>query len=85
MVVVVNCPYGAPDTVVAFTEDEKALPYIKSKLKSWDIYSDSYQEKLEEVQTVEDAQILIEEEAIYTICIHVVDEIDPEVSEEVQQ
>lgn len=84
MIVIVHCPYGNPDKVVAFEKDEAAVPYIKKHLKNWDS-SDTWIEQVEEIETLEDAQVLIEEEAVYELVIHIVDEINPEVDEEVQQ
>ena len=53
------------------------MPYIKAHLKNWDIYNEHFQEAVQKISTVEDAQILIEEEAIYTLQVLVVTEINP--------
>lgn len=84
MIVAVHCPYGNPDKVVLFEKDEAAVPYIKQHLKSWDS-SDTWLEQVAEIETLEDAQVLIEEEAIYQLIIHIVDEINPQIDSEVQQ
>lgn len=65
--------------VVLYDEIHDPMPYIKSKLKNWDIYDEKYQNDLESCETVEDAQILIDENSIYTMQIHVIDKINPEV------
>ena len=69
----------AQPEVVLYDEIHNPMLYIKSKLKNWDIYDEKYQANLENCKTVEDAQILIDENSIYTMQIHVIDKINPEV------
>lgn len=77
MIVIIHCPYGDPDRAVGFTEERDAVEYAKKHLKSWDIYNEAFQGQVEEVQSVEDAQVIIEENAIYTMQIFVLDAINP--------
>lgn len=77
MVVVMHCPYGDLDRVVAFTDADAACDYAKKHLKSWDIYNEAYQAEVDSIESVEDAQVVIEENAVYTLQIWAVDEIDP--------
>lgn len=69
----------AEPEVTLFDEIHNPMPFIKSKLKNWDIYDEQYQANLESCQNVGDAQILIDENSIYTMQIHVIDNINPEV------
>ena len=78
MIVIIHCPYGDPDKAVGYTEEKDALPYIKKHLKSWDIYNEAFQAQVEAIASIEDAQVLIEEEAIYTMQVFVLDAINPE-------
>lgn len=77
MVVIMHCPYGEPDRVVAFTDANEAVNYAKKHLKGWDIYNEEYQAEVDDIESVEDAQVVIAENAVYTMQIWVVDEIDP--------
>lgn len=77
MIVIIHCPYGDPDKAVGYTEEKDALPYIKKHLKSWDIYNEQFQSKVEAIASIEDAQVLIEEEAIYTLQVFALDAINP--------
>lgn len=65
--------------VVLFDELHDPMPYIKSKLKNWDIYDERFKLALESCSTISDAQILIDEYSIYTMQIHVIGKINPEV------
>lgn len=65
--------------VTLYDEIHDPIPYIKKMLKNWDIYDDKFQKDLNSIETVEDAQVLIEENAIYTMQIHIVNEVNPEV------
>lgn len=65
--------------VILYDEIHDAVPYIKKLLKNWDINNEQYQSQIEEAVTIEDIQVLIEENAIYTTQVHVVDKINPEV------
>lgn len=65
--------------VILYDEIHDAVPYIKELLKNWDINNEQYQSQIEEAVTIEDIQVLIEENAIYTTQVHVVDKINPEV------
>lgn len=62
-----------------YDEIHDPTPYIKKMLKNWDIYDDKFQKDLNSIETVEDAQVLIEENGIYTMQIHIVNEVNPEV------
>ena len=48
-------------------------------IEYWDIYDEKYQADLNNCKTVGDAQILIDENSIYTMQIHVIDNINPKV------
>jgi hypothetical protein len=78
MIVIIHCPYGDPDRAVGYTEEKDALPYIKKHLKSWDIYNEAFQAQVEAIASIEDAQVLIEENAIYTMQVFVLDAINPD-------
>ena len=69
----------ADPEVILYDEIHNPMPYIKSKLKNLDIYDEKYQADLNDCKTVEDAQTLIDENSIYTMQIHVIDKINPEV------
>ena len=77
MIVIIHCPYGEPDKALGFTEEKDAVAYAKKHLKSWDIYDEAFQAEVEDIESVEDAQVLITENAIYTMQIFVLDEINP--------
>lgn len=77
MIVIIHCPYGDPDKAVGFTEEKDALPYIKQHLRSWDIYDEQFQAVVEDAESIEDAQVIIEEHAIYTMQVFVLDAINP--------
>ena len=74
-----NAGTMAEPEVVLYDEIHDPMTYIKSKLKNWDIYDEKYQADLDDCKTVGDAQILIDENSIYTMQIHVIDKINPEV------
>lgn len=74
-----NTGIMAEPEVVLYDEIHNPMPYIKSKLKNWDIYDEKYQDDLNDCKTIGDAQILIDENSIYTMQIHVIDKINPEV------
>ena len=82
MIVIIHCPYGDPDSAVGFTEAADALPYIKKHLKNWDIYDEHFQAEVEGIESVEDAQIIIEEHAIYSMHVFVLDAINPKEEEQ---
>lgn len=65
--------------VVLFTDKGDPLPYIKTKLKNYDIYNECFQVELDCLMDIEEAITLIEEYNIHSMQIHVVDNIDPEV------
>lgn len=77
MIVIIHCPYGDPDRAVGFTEEKDALPYIKKHLKNWDIYDEAFQAAVEDIESIEDAQVVIEENAIYTMHVFALDAINP--------
>lgn len=65
--------------VTLYDEIHDPIPYIKKLLKNWDIYNENFQSELNAIETVEDAQALIEKYAVYTMQVHVIDNINPEV------
>lgn len=77
MIVIIHCPYGDPEKAVGFTEEKDAVEYVRKHLYSWDIYDERYQEQLQSIESIEDAQVVIEENAIYTMQIFVLDAINP--------
>lgn len=77
MVVVVLCPMGIPEKVVAFEADNDAMPFIKKHLHQADIYDEALNAAIDELESVEDAQVLIEEYALFDVVVHPVDEINP--------
>ena len=77
MIVIIHCPYGEPDKALGFTEEKEAVAYAKKHLKSWDIYSEAFQAEVEDIESVEDAQVVIAEHAVYTMQIFVLNAIDP--------
>lgn len=77
MIVIIHCPYGDPDKAVGFTEEKDAVAYAKKHLKSWDIYDEAFQAEVEAIESIEDAQVVASEHAVYTMQIYVLDAIDP--------
>ena len=65
--------------VVLYDEIHNPFPYIKDKLKNWDIYDERYQQALSDCETVGDIQLLIDEYSIHIMQVHVIDKINPEV------
>lgn len=79
MIVILHCDNGTPEKVVVFDSNNNPMPYLKKHLKSWDIYDEQFQKDLASCETVEDIQTLIEEEAIYTLQVYTVDEMNPSI------
>lgn len=77
MVVVILCPMGIPEKVVAFEADNDAMPFIKKHLHQSDIYDETLNAAIDELESIEDAQELIEEYALFNVVVHPVDEINP--------
>lgn len=77
MIVIIHCPYGDPDRALGFTEEKEAVAYAKKHLKSWDIYNEAFQAEVEDIESIEDAQVVVAENAIYTMQIFVLDAINP--------
>ena len=65
--------------VIFYDEIHNPIPYIKSKLKSWDINDEKYQMDLANCKTIDDVQLLIEEHAVYVLQVYIIDKINPEV------
>ena len=74
-----SCGTMAEPEVTLFDEIHDPMPYIKSKLKNWNIYDEKFQNDIESCPTIGDAQILIDEYAVTTMQIHVITQINPEV------
>ena len=77
MIVIIHSPYGEIEKAVGFTEEKDAVAYVRKHLYNWDIYDEQYQEQLQSIDPIEDAQVVIEENAIYTMQIFVLDAINP--------
>lgn len=67
MFVIIHCPYGDPEKAVGFNKEQDAVDYIKQNIRYWDISDENYQQAVNTLKTVADAQALIEQEAIYTM------------------
>ncbi len=77
MTVVIECPFGLCEKVVVFDTTTKMLPYVKAKLKSWESESSDWAERVDAIETLEDVLVIIEEEAIYSLQVYEVSEINP--------
>lgn len=77
MVVVVLCPMGVPEKVVAFEADNDAMPFIKKHLHQGDGVDEALDTAIDELESIDDAQVLIEEYALFNVVVHPVDEINP--------
>ena len=77
MVVVVLCPMGIPEKVVAFDADNDAMPLIKKHLRQADGLDEALDAAIDELESIEDAQELIEDYALFNVMVHLVDEINP--------
>lgn len=77
MVVVVLCPMGVPEKVVAFEADNDAMPFIKKHLHQAAMCDEALDTAIDELESIEDAQVLIEEYALFNVVVHPVDEINP--------
>lgn len=77
MVVVVLCPMGVPDKVVAFEADNDAMPFIKKHLRQDNGLDEALDAAIDELESIDDAQALIEDYALFNVVVHPVDEINP--------
>ena len=79
MVVVVLCPMGIPEKVVAFEADNDAMPFIKKHLhlRQCDELDEALDTAIDELESIDDAQALIEDYALFNVMVHPVDEINP--------
>jgi hypothetical protein len=77
MIVIIHCPYGDPDRALGFTEEAEAVAYAKKHLKSWDVNNEAFQAEVEDIESIEDAQVVVAENAIYMMQIFVLDAINP--------
>lgn len=77
LTVVIECPFGLPEKVVVFDTTTKMLPYVKAKLKSCGSKSSDWAERVDAIETLEDVLVIIEEEAIYSLQVYEVSEINP--------
>ena len=66
-----------PD-VVLFDDFHDPVPYIKEKLKTFDIYDERYQKDLNEITRVEEAQCFIDEYRVSTVKVFHVSCVNPE-------
>ena len=81
MTVVIHADLGVPDKVVVFDDQHDPLPYIKEHLRNWDD-SAVFKDAVDDLESVEDAIALLEEEAIYALQVYEVDELNPEENKE---
>lgn len=77
MVVVVLCPMGVPEKVVAFEADNDAMPFIKKHLRQYNGLDEALDAAIDELESIEDTQALIEDYALFNVVVHPVDEINP--------